>query len=195
MDDITILSKSEPATRDMLQRLDDLISWSRMKFKAKKSRSCTFKKGKQKEVRYTIARDPIPTVKEEPVKSFGRLYYGNLPDKSQGIEIFNQAKEGLVSIDHSKLPGKLKLWCLQFGLYPRLLWPLMIYEVAESRVEIIEKKFRAYTREWLGLPKCLNNNALYGRGLHLELPVTSLVEEYKAGKVRTVMMLRLTELK
>ena len=91
----------------MLKRLDDLISWSRMK--AKKFRSCAFKKGKQKEVRYTIAGDSIPTVKEKPVKSLGRLYYGNLPGKSQGIEIFNQAKEGLVSIDHSKLPGKFKL--------------------------------------------------------------------------------------
>jgi hypothetical protein len=66
----------------------------------------------------------------------------------------------------------------------------VIYEVVESRVEIIEKKCRAYTWQWLGLPKCLNNTVLYGRGLPLELPVTSLVEEYKAGKVRTVMMLR-----
>jgi hypothetical protein len=124
MDDITVISKAEAATRNILKRLDDLIIWSRMKFKAKKSRSCTFKKGKQKETRYTIAGDPIPTVKEEPVKSLGRLYCGNLTDRSQGVEIFNQAKEGLVNIDHSKLPGKFKLWCLQFGLYPRLLWSL-----------------------------------------------------------------------
>ena len=74
-----ILSKSEPAIRGMLKRLDDLISWSRMKFKEKKP-ICTFKKGKQKEVG---AADPIPTVKEESVKSLGRLNYGNLSDKSQ----------------------------------------------------------------------------------------------------------------
>ena len=66
----------------------------------------------------------------------------------------------------------------------------MISEVTESRVEMIEKKCRAYTRKWLGLPKCLNNAALYGKGIPLELPITSLVEEYKAGKVRTVMMQR-----
>ena len=75
-------------------------------------------------------------------------------------------------------------------LVPEVVMAPKIYEVAESRVEIIEKKCCAYTRKWLGLPKCLNNTALYGRGLPLELPVTSLVEEYKAGKVRTVMMLR-----
>ena len=190
MDDIAVVSKSEVATHGMLKRLDQLIDWSRMKFKAKKSRSCTFRKGKQVEVRYTIAGEPIPTVREQPVKSLGRMYKGNLSDRGQGVEIFKEATNSLKEIDHAKLPGKFKLWCLQFGLYPRLLWPLMMYEVAVSRVEMIEKKCRAYTRKWLGLPRCLNNAALYGKGIPLELPITSIVEEYKAGKVRTVMMLR-----
>ena len=53
-------------------RQEDLIKWSRMKFKAKKSRSRTIASEKQKEVRYTIAGENIPTVKEEPVKSLGR---------------------------------------------------------------------------------------------------------------------------
>ena len=66
----------------------------------------------------------------------------------------------------------------------------MMYEVAVSRVEMIEKKCRAYTRKWLGLPRCLNNAALYGKGIPLELPITSIMEEYTAGKVRTEMMLR-----
>ena len=37
MDDITILSKSKPATRYMHKRLDDLISWSRINFSAEGS--------------------------------------------------------------------------------------------------------------------------------------------------------------
>ena len=94
-----------------------------------------------------------------------------------------EGKEWKYSIRPQLPGGKFKLWCLQFGLYPRLLWPLMIYEVAESWAEMTEKKCRAYT-------ECLNNSALYGRGIPLELPITSIVEEYKAGKVRAVMMLR-----
>ena len=109
MDDIAVLSKSEEATRRMLERLDELIAWSRMKFKAKKSRSCTFRKGKQIEVRYTIAGEPIPTVREQPVKSLGRMYKENLSDRGQGVEIFNQATDSLKEIDHAKLPGKFKL--------------------------------------------------------------------------------------
>lgn len=31
---------------------------------------------------------------------------------------------GLKKINSAALPGKLKLWCFQFGLLPRLMWPI-----------------------------------------------------------------------
>ena len=43
--------------------------------------------------------------------------------------------EGLDRIDKSGLPGKLKLWCLQFGMFPRLMWPLSVYEIPLSVAE------------------------------------------------------------
>ena len=43
MDDITVLSKVGTETKRVLERLDQLISWSRMKFKAKKSRTCSLR--------------------------------------------------------------------------------------------------------------------------------------------------------
>ena len=74
MHDITVVSKSEEATHRMLGRLDELIAWYQMKFKAKKSRSCTFRKARQVEVRYTIVGEPISTVRKQPVNSLGRMY-------------------------------------------------------------------------------------------------------------------------
>lgn len=190
MDDITVVSTNVKGTREILGRLDELVKWSGMKFKAKKSRSVTIIRGRQREIRYTIGGDNIPTVKEEPVKSLGRWYKGTLTDRGQGIEIQKAAEEGIRSIDRTALPGKFKCWCLQFGLYPRLMWPLTIYEVALSRVEIIESRISKYIRKWLGLPKPLNNSAIYGKTGQLQLPIASLVEEYKAAQVRTVMTLR-----
>ena len=174
----------------MLERLNMLIAWSRMKFKASKSRSLTFRNGKQIQRRFKIGGDHIPTIKEEPVKSLGRLYSGNLTDRHEGVLIQKQAEEGLASIQRSNLPGKFKVWCLQFGLYPRLAWPLLIYDVALSRVEIIEQKCSKFIRKWLGLPRILNTAALYRRRGSLQLPVASITEIYKAGNVQTVMMLR-----
>ena len=63
MDDITVIAKSSNAAREIMARLDELITWSRMKFKAKKSRSCSFVEGKQKEIHFSIAGDVIPTVR------------------------------------------------------------------------------------------------------------------------------------
>ena len=65
-----------------------------------------------------------------------------------------------------------------------------MYEVALTPVEQIEQKCSSFIRKWLGLPKPLNNIAIYGRKSQLQLPIVSIVEEYKAGKVRTIMMLR-----
>ena len=81
MDDVTLLAKSPDEMDDVLERLNVLVRWSRMKFKAKKSRSLTFRNGKQVQRRFMIGGDRIPTLKEEPVKSLGRLYAGNLTDR------------------------------------------------------------------------------------------------------------------
>ena len=190
MDDVTLLTREVDTMQSVLMRLDELITWSRMKFKAKKSRSLTFHKGKQKQQKFTIAGEQMPTVKEEPVKSLGRWYAGTLSDRSRGVAIMKQAEDGLKAIDQTKLPGKHKIWCLQFALYPRLAWPLTMYEVALSRVEIIEGVCNTYIRKWLGLPRTINTAALYRQKGALQLPITSIVEIFKAGKVRTVMMLR-----
>ena len=48
MDDVAVLSKRVDATIEILGRLDELKAWSRIRFKAKKSRNVTFVKGKQK---------------------------------------------------------------------------------------------------------------------------------------------------
>ena len=107
MDDVTLL------TRDVDTKL---ITWSRMKFKAKKSRSLTIHKAKQRQQKFTIAGGQMPTVKEQPVKSLGRWYAGTLSDRSQNVATMQQAEDGLKAIDQTKLPGKHKIWCLQFAL-------------------------------------------------------------------------------
>lgn len=86
-------------------------------------------------------------------------------------------------INKTPLPGKLKLWCLQFGLLPRVIWPLTMYEVPMTTVEKMERTVTSYVKKWLGVPRCLTNISLYGKGV-LELPITSLTEEYKCSKVR-----------
>ena len=188
MDDTTTLTTSIPCTKRLLNKLQENIANARMKIKPSKSRSISIIKGKLKEIRFFIDKEPIPTISEKSVKSLGRLYDAKLKDTCMAAELRKTVIEGLASINKTSLPGKLKIWCLQYGLMPRLCWPLTIYDIPLSNVERMERAISAQIRKWLGLPPSLTNVALYGRGL-FELPLSSLTEEFKCSKVRRQMIL------
>ena len=59
-----------------------------------------------------------------------------------------------------------------------LLRPLTVYEVAISEVEKFKRVMNKAFRKCHGELCCLRAVALYGKGM-LELPMTSLVEEFK----------------
>ena len=190
MDDTTVISSNEKDTREILERLDEVVAAAGMLFKPKKSRSLSLRKGKVDEtVTFNIANQVIPTVSEEPVKSLGRWYDASLKDTKQGKETVKTTEEGLEIIEACGLHGKHKVWCLQFMLIPKLLWPLLIYDISTSTVEIMEGKINKYTRKWLGVPPGLTDVALYSRQAKLRLPLKSILEEYKAGKARLLSML------
>ena len=191
MDDTTVLTASEDEARTMLGRLEDLINWSRMAFKPKKSRSLSIRKGKVDDrVSFIVADQKIPTLSQEPVKSLGRQYDESLKDKIAARNTEDLVVSGLQKIQTSGLIGKFKLWCLQFMLIPKLLWPLLIYDIPISTVERLEAKINKFTRKWLGVPPGLTDVALYGKETTLKLPFKSLVDEYKAGKARLAVMLQ-----
>ncbi|GFN97278.1 reverse transcriptase [Plakobranchus ocellatus] len=65
MDDTTIICSKEDETRRMLMRLDVLMSWCRMEFKPKKSRSLSIRKRKVDEATtFTVAEQQIPTISQ-----------------------------------------------------------------------------------------------------------------------------------
>ena len=84
----------------------------------------------------------------------------------------------------------MKVWCNQHCLLPRLLWPLLMYDIALSRVERIQQYSNKYLRKWLGVPPCFSEVGLYTNSGNLQPPISSLVEEFKIGKVRLHMMIK-----
>src|SRR3984885_8136520 len=132
-----------------------------MSFKPKKSRSLSISKEKTYKVTFMVSDQVIPTVIEEPIKSLGRVYDDSLKDKKAIKETSDMASNGLQIIDRSRLVGKFKLWCLQFMLIPKLLWPFLIYDISTCYVEAIEAKINKFTRKWLGVPPGLSDVALY----------------------------------
>lgn len=88
---------------------------------------------------------------EKPVKSLGRWYHVILTGTEQVDQLRQETICGLESMHKTMLPGRLKLWCLLFGLIPRLIprlmWPLIIYEVPISKVEKLERLVSSIARK------------------------------------------------
>ena len=189
MDDLTVTATSVPGCRWLLQGLERLISWARMSFKPAKSRSLVLKKGRvADQFCFAIGGTPIPMVIEKPTKSLGKIFNSSLRDTDALQQTKSNLTSWLTAIDKSGLPGKFKAWMYQHGVLPRLLWPLLIYEVPMSTVETLERTISQSLQRWLGLPRSLSSIALYGHSTKLQVPISGLSEEFKVTHAREVMI-------
>ncbi|XP_035685395.1 uncharacterized protein LOC118421998 [Branchiostoma floridae] len=189
MDDLTITTESVLSSRWMLKSLEEAATWARMKFKARKCRRLVLRKGRlTNTIQLEIQGERIPSVTEQPIKSLGKKFDKSLGDQNNIKEFRQQVNQGLKAIEESKLPGKFKVWCYQYGLLPRITWPMTMYDMSLTTVEEVERKISRHLRKWLGLP-CFTRLGLYSRTARLQLPFTSVVEEFKVCKTRALMTL------
>ncbi|VDI43606.1 Hypothetical predicted protein [Mytilus galloprovincialis] len=153
MDDLTVTTSSHIQARWILTALEEVVTWARMKFKPRKSRSMILKKGKiTTKFQLKIQGDEIPTIVDNPIKCLGKWFDDTLKDNTSVKTVQSQVVEWLKKVDKSGLPGKFKAWIYQHGLLPRLTWLLMIYEMTATTVESIERKINSHLRRWLGVP-------------------------------------------
>ncbi|XP_069366366.1 uncharacterized protein [Paralichthys olivaceus] len=140
--------------------------------------------------RFALGGIRIPSVTEKPVKTLGKIFDSSLKDSAAIKQTKCDLATWLTTIDKSGLPGKFKAWIYQHGVLPRILWPLLVYEVPITMVEALEKSISHFLRRWLGLPRSLSSIALYGHSTKLQLPFSGLMEEFKVTRTREVMMYR-----
>ncbi|GFO06257.1 reverse transcriptase [Plakobranchus ocellatus] len=72
-----------------------------------------------------------------------------MKDTRRGAETLELLSESLLAINKCGLQGKFKIWCLQFMLIPKLLWPLLVYDICSTTVAI-EANINKHTMKWLG---------------------------------------------
>ena len=99
-----------------------------MRFKPAKSRSMVLRKGKVED-KFNITGTAIPTITEKPVKSLGKVFDSSLRDTTSIQSTCTELDGWRKSVDKSGLPGKFKAWVYQYGILPRILWPLLVYAV------------------------------------------------------------------
>ncbi len=191
MDNLTITTSSHVQSRWVLTKLDEVAKWARMTFKPRKSRSMIIRKGNISfKYNLVIQGEIIPSIKDNPIKYLGKWYDESLRDHNNVRSTEKQAEGWLKKIDKSGLPGKFKAWLYQHGLLPRLMWLMTVYEVPLTAVEGVERKINSHLRRWLGIPPGFTSVGLYIRSGQLQLPLSSLVEEFQVAKCRVVMTFR-----
>lgn len=169
LDDITTLATTAPCTRQLLRKLQENISWACMNIKLAKLHSISIIKGVLTDLKFFIGDEPIPVVFKQPVKSLGRWFDASLRDKYQMLQLQMEISSGMQVIENTELPGRLKIWCVQFDLLPQVLWPCTLYEVPISTVGKMKRGITNYIKRWV--PHCLTSIALYGDCLLRQLPV------------------------
>ena len=191
MDDLTVTTTTHIQARWVLRALEDTVTWARMEFKPKKSRCMIIKKGCLTD-RFTlkVQGETIPSIVQNPVKCLGKWFDDSLGDTRNKKNVEDQLRQWLRLIDRTGLPGKYKTWIYQHGVLSRLMWMVMLYEIPTSTAEAMERCVNGFLRRWLGVPPSFTSIGLYSRTAKLQLPLSSLVEEFKVSKCRLVMTLR-----
>ena len=90
-------------------------------------------------------------------------------------------------IGNSGLPGRYKTWIYYHAVLPRIVWPLMVYDLPLTTVEATETVVNGYIEKCLGIPTSFSSVGLHSVGNKVQLPLSILVDAYKA---RTVTMLK-----
>ncbi|XP_035683116.1 uncharacterized protein LOC118420431 [Branchiostoma floridae] len=191
MDDITVTTESVISARHMLKSLSKAASWARMRFKAKKCRKLVLRKGKVCDrVQLEVQGERVPNIADQPIKSLGKKFDATLGDKNNVKDFKPLVREGLKAIENSDLPGRYKVWCYQYGLLPRTVWPMSMYNIPLTVVEEVERAVSRHLRKWLGVPPGLTSVGLYSKSAKLQLPLSSMEEEFKVTKARAQVMLQ-----
>lgn len=193
MDDVTVMTPSIQGTQWILSALDKMATWARMQFKPEKSRSLCILKGKLTRSTLNIQGSEIPTIQDQEIRCLGKNYDSSLKDTGNLSNTKAQLNSWLRAIDNSQLLGRFKVWCFQYGIIPRLQWPFLLYNIPTSAVEAMERLCSKFLRKWLGVPPSFSSVNLYSKTSKLRLPVSSVVEEFKATKARAVSTLLLSK--
>ena len=100
--------------------IQELFKWAVMKIKPSKCCSLSIIKGNCRDIKFFVDGNEFPTILEKSVKNFGRCYSLPLTNRHRWQDLSKLLKDELRSIDKCDLLNKV--WCIYFGLFPKLSW-------------------------------------------------------------------------
>ena len=124
-----------PATQALLDCCAIALIWTRMFFRASKSRSVVIDNGKVTDISpFSFEGEIIPSIHANQARFLGRTINLTVADKHSVEQFVSEVLSSLKLIDKSSHKGIYKVCILQNTLILRLRWPLLIYEISMSVV-------------------------------------------------------------
>lgn len=124
--------------------MEKLIGYAGMSFKLTKSRymDTVLKRGNMvKNFSFSVDSMITPSIAEKPVASQGKVFDCRLRGTVSVQGTIKKLEAWVFIIDKSGLPGRFKAWLYQHGILPRILWPLLVYELKMSNLKTMERKW------------------------------------------------------
>ena len=194
MDDLTLTTATHVQARWMLADPDRCCFMDGDEVQGSKIQIPRHQEGidnREVQALLTEPRDSIHSGKSNQV--LGKCFDASLHDRDNVRKLERQVEDGLKKSDCCGLPGKFKAWLYQHALLPRLILPLMLYELMRYQTP--------QWKHWRESPADISGSGLEshhvsrasdstGRLSKLQLPLSLLVEEFKVAKTRQVLTLR-----
>ena len=97
-------------------------------------------------VKMQIQEEKIPSILGNPIKCLGRWFNESLTDKENIEDTKKKLISWLRTVNDSGRLRKYMAWIYQHGILPRLMCLLLIYDIATTTVEAMERNVSGYLR-------------------------------------------------
>lgn len=122
----------------------------------------------------------IPSITEKPGRSLGNIFDCSLRDATAIQATIRELESWLITVKKSGLPG-FKAWIYQHGILPRVLLPLLLYEV--TLYEVIKSGDHGEEGQWL--PPQVAGTSMQREQCN---PLSSLDKEFKGSHTRGALL-------
>ena len=124
----------------------------------------------------------ISCIHSRPVECLGRIVDRSISDRKSLHGLEEKLLHGLGIIDTFHFTGSQNLWFLQYLLFARIRWLILIYEVPISSAFKLEQKASVYIRKRLRLHKSITSLSFYSSASPCPLSVGSLISVLKSSQ-------------
>ncbi|CAM9693191.1 unnamed protein product, partial [Heterosigma akashiwo] len=151
-DDVALVSATAAENQLSIDIFQEILDWTiTMLLKASKCRSWAI--GRVSALEYRKFTTNVYSVYDPKLKVKGEVIMCIADDKEASL-MFKLLLEGwLARVDGCSLPGAYKVWIVNYVVYSRLVWHLVVYDVPDTVVRGWRHQCVRMFKKWLGVTR------------------------------------------